>query len=385
MNIDMNPNRCIIPQCVESFDYSTDQTSDLKSFQCFRCNCVFSDMTLRDNHILYSHNNFFNTYRTKGTQIKCPECSSLFGTKDFEEHVAWEHQWSIFRLPNTQVTCSRCCQTFVGHFQDHKKLNCTNWTRTYIMKKLARKCKICKVIVDNSTQLVRHMYKCHTSKKVPTKVSKNKEELIECSKCSNKYTNLSTLSQHMIQEHKVLRKLKLAKVPPIPLVCELCGWSKSHKVRQMERHMFYIHKQKDNAKIICEDCGEPFMTYGYLNKHRSVKHSDERPHVCSYCCQTFKQRRTLQAHVKYKHQEHKSCQYCKESFDNSADLYRHHEWIHPQESQQVEIDGVTVLECDICGKVMGSKTALYTHNKNSHGVIQKASKIETIIRHAGRL
>jgi uncharacterized C2H2 Zn-finger protein len=149
--------------------------------------------------------------------------------------------------------------------------------------------------------------------------------------------------------------------------------------------MFYIHKQKDNAKIICEDCGEPFMTYGYLNKHRSVKHSDERPHVCSYCCQTFKQRRTLQAHVKYKHQEHKSCQYCKESFDNSADLYRHHEWIHPQESQQVEIDGVTVLECDICGKVMGSKTALYTHNKNSHGVIQKASKIETIIRHAGRL
>jgi uncharacterized C2H2 Zn-finger protein len=242
------------------------------------------------------------------------------------------------------------------------------------------RCEICHVQVSSSDSLSKHNELCYTKHVLPQK-RKIKEVPTGCPFTHGIHCKKSVKTK--CQFKKRLGGIKCpksnTKLPSLTVLdlgkdsnpiskgtCELCGYFNISSFL-LRRHLFYTHQQKDNAKFVCKECGEPFFEITDLKRH-SGKHSDDKPHACSQCHQSFKTVVNLKKHKLHRHQETKKCKFCQESFKTGVYLYRHHELTHPKEAQQVQIDGLTVIQCQFCSKMFGSQAALYTHSKKSHGV-----------------
>jgi len=135
----------------------------------------------------------------------------------------------------------------------------------------------------------------------------------------------------------------------------------------------------------CEVCHIPFKskTKFYYHKRR---HTDENPHLCTYCGEAFKLFHELSKHCDEQHLCNKSfkCEQCTKSFSSRRELKRH-SWRHTgKKSHKCELcgkeytskgnlsshiqkhTGAKPLKCSLCPKMFNHKTLLENHIRLSH-------------------
>ncbi|XP_063224821.1 gastrula zinc finger protein XlCGF58.1-like isoform X4 [Bacillus rossius redtenbacheri] len=190
-------------------------------------------------------------------------------------------------------------------------------------------------------------------------------------------------------------------------ICERCG-AMFHSTTKLKIHML---KHTGERPFACETCGLRFGTRHRLNNHL-VCHSDARPYSCHVCGKTFKRQRNLGMHEQNSHgvfsrgrgrekvvldfpchacdrrftTRHKltahlrkhtgekpfRCEMCCRNYRTAAGLGFHRRTVHVASRDGPVSDYVrTALRkdfpCDICGKVITSKSGLVVHIRTHTG------------------
>ncbi|KAJ8918946.1 hypothetical protein NQ315_016848 [Exocentrus adspersus] len=230
-----------------------------------------------------------------------------------------------------------------------------------------------------------------------------------CSMCSEQFTSLGALNDHVKLIHtgdkvfvtykcpeclkrfttalKLIDHVQLTHPGVKPFACIVCekGFSTMLPLRQ------HIRFHTEPLRFLCAFCGKGFNTKREHTRHLYVKHTKNmnkpksvedvppgiKPFSCTVCGKDFRRRNTLWVHM-YSHKEPAYiCAYCGESFkmrwQHTRHMYlKHNEDLEkiPQHLRKYTEKRVQLrLKCPICDKVFASRYG-YSH----HQLIHKGEK-----------
>ena len=141
--------------------------------------------------------------------------------------------------------------------------------------------------------------------------------------------------------------------------CGIC--EKGFLTKQgVERHMNYIHGNPDTFK--CDVCDYETPSETRLEEHQSVVHLKKKLHKCHVCSKEFGYKKTLKNHINEKHNfdfEGYHCDKCDFSADSREKLRYHQRKIH-------NIGPKQEFKCEPCGKFFKASLNLDLHIKSLH-------------------
>lgn len=183
--------------------------------------------------------------------------------------------------------------------------------------------------------------------------SDSKEEGAKCSVCGESFEDISELSVHIKDEHRLYR-------------CKECG-----ELCKSEHSLAYhVVKHKEKVISTCSDCGKQFATVHTMQRHKRDGFCPGRagkldPSLrCGPCNKTFETIGALQYH-KTKHNGPTVCAGCHKSFASPSSLKIHTKsgvCSGVKEDEQPSTSGVgLVLKCDICDTLFKTEKALKEH------------------------
>ena len=147
------------------------------------------------------------------------------------------------------------------------------------------------------------------------------KKLYSCAHCPEfRCTNLKVLDQHVIDNHKNIRKFH----------CEECSYS-SNYLNTFRRHQ-KAH-QGIPGSYLCPDCPKSFDVDAKLRSHMLV-HTDDKNFVCDECAAKFKRKDDLKVHMRIHLPDEiraaekakkltKVCDTCGKKFEKNWKLKRH--------------------------------------------------------------
>lgn len=154
-------------------------------------------------------------------------------------------------------------------------------------------CKICCQIFSDKVELKHHREECKVYPYQPFVNRRNPSQ----SKPSSKYNKL--------------------------YVCHYNGCNKTF----YELGPFNNHKKIHFKLFSCNVCTKSFGAKKDLKIHQRI-HKDERPEICKFCSQRFKDPAALRKHTKYLHSEVTLrpyiCRKCKKAFSRKHTLQKHY-------------------------------------------------------------
>ena len=110
---------------------------------------------------------------------------------------------------------------------------------------------------------------------------------------------------------------------------------------------------QEDKQFICVECGKPFATFEYLEKHL-VEHSEETPFFCDYpgCQYKYKKRKNIQRHKKL-HAEGfvpYICNYqgCGQWFQRKQSLYKHNRSHYKKQNAAIKKEFAQVEKIKEC-------------------------------------
>ena len=233
------------------------------------------------------------SYRERGLTLhKCPNCSSVHGTKsDLIYHMKKDHDIA------PQWKCDDCKMTFItlNDYEDHvtkwkcpfcldpqvfslKRLlddHCWTTHRIKDTSEESKVCSICRKVLENDFTLQAHMREFHPENDLKT-----------CPFCGesddnriNMYKHIKTFHAYQIPEEKIFS-------------CELCKASFVNK-HKLARHIACVHKKGETTE--CDICHKTFAQKATMMRHRRI-HLDIKPFKCGICELSFTQKTGMRAH-----------------------------------------------------------------------------------------
>ena len=168
----------------------------------------------------------------------------------------------------------------------------------------------------------------------------------------------SSLQEHLLLEHKVIKPRKRTNGPK-NFVCGQCGKEFSSK-DSLNNHVIKVH-DKIPYKHVCHECGKSFIGRMQLENHTALHSEPTVP--CPECNKLFHTKGYLLRHVKGKHvpddRKKYLCSICPRGFNNKDALESHLNWHQ----------GLKPFKCMLCqvdDKGFNSKKALKMHQERNH-------------------
>ena len=330
---------------------------------------------------------FYGLYASKfkqGDVWKCTECDfQAKAISNLNVHIRENHGDEF--LQETCLGCgtvSKDLKTFKAHLEEEHdyipRFRCVQcdyesdkrhavWSHfdsvhgTIPPPKLSNTaCGICGAIMDTKTDLRKHMVSLHPEQSLINfqNITETPEGYSKCNLCK-KYVP-DELTDHDCKN---------------PLKCDNCGEIfKYHKAKLV--HMEKVHGI--SRRYTCEICGFSSFYKGGLEKHKKAEHSetleecamcgenvrDLNTHMkkhnlrdwhCHHCGKAFKEKNTLQRHIRAVHNvEIKQCPHCKLKVKHlDAHIKKMHTSDHP-------------YQCEHCGKGFLLRNEMNRHVMNIH-------------------
>ena len=202
---------------------------------------------------------------------------------------------------------------------------------------------------------------------IPTVVTSGYSlDSMSCTLCDKSFKNDKTLMGHMISHFGVTPKM--AKCPIcgltlqkksyarhlrlhgdiVPEVCQYCKKEFREK-RSLDKHIRAIHSS--DKPYNCNHCSETFRTKVQQENHMS-SHMRDFSHKCDRCQMTFRKQEELNTHYRT-HLEQKSyiCEVCEKAFNSEKNMRQH----------AIKHQGELPHKCEICMMTFQSRSQLIRH------------------------
>ncbi|XP_023239205.1 zinc finger protein 2-like [Centruroides sculpturatus] len=271
--------------------------SEDRPFKCDICNKSFKWKGQMKRH---------QETHTDGRNYFCQECNKSFKTK----HCLITHK--IVHNDKFNHTCHICNKRFKrsGHLKQHMCLHSNEYKYS---------CDICNKYFKTKLSLTLH------------KVVHNNQFNHTCHVCNKSFKRSAGLKLH-IRTHTDEYKYS----------CNICN--KYFKTKHYLRNHKVIHR--DTKKYVCDICKKGYNFTTALAKHCLTKH--ENMYLCSICKKLFKNKNTLEEHLKV-HIE--KCNICNKEFKTKTTLINH---------QKIHFD-IKPFRCEKCNRGFINKHRLKCH------------------------
>ena len=203
------------------------------------------------------------------------------------------------------------------------------------------------------------------------------------------FKNDKTLINHLLSHFGVAPKMA---------TCPICGLSLQKK--SFARH---VRLHGDVQPEVCPYCKKEFREKRSLDKHVRAIHEAERPFPCDQCPETFRNTAELKAHVARHSKDHPfKCDVCSLSFQKQEALtthYRLHTGERPyacnicdktfnsEKNRRIHVqrhEGSLPHKCDVCDMTFQSKSHLLKHAVSHNRKTQvTVAKINTFLESFG--
>ena len=226
---------------------------------------------------------------------------------------------------------------------------------------------------------------------VPTIVTGGYDfDKLTCLYCDNQqFKNDKTLINHLLNHFGVAPKMA---------TCPICHLSLQKK--SFARH---VRLHGDVQPEVCPYCKKEFREKRSLDKHVRAIHEAERPFPCDHCSESFRNQIELKAHVNRHLKDHPyKCDVCSISFQKQEALtthYRLHTGEKPfaceicdkkftsEKNRRVHVlrhEGSLPHKCEVCDMTFQSKSHLIKHaTSHSRKTQVTVAKINTFLESFG--
>ena len=189
-----------------------------------------------------------------------------------------------------------------------------------------------------------------------------------CNICDKSFKNDKTLMGHMINHFGIAPKM--AK-------CPICGLT-----LQKKSYARHLRLHGDIIPEVCRYCKKEFREKRSLDKHIKAVHSSDRPYNCNHCSECFRTQKEQEKHIQSHMRDsfaHK-CDKCQMSFQKQEELHTH---------QRTHLEQKTFV-CDVCEKAFSSEKNMRAHAAKHQGELPHKCEIcsmtfqsrSQLIRHA---
>jgi len=215
---------------------------------------------------------------------------------------------------------------------------------------------------------------------VPTIVTSGYDlDKLLCTFCNKVFKNDKTLMSHMLHHFGVTPKMASCPIcgltlqkksyarhlrlhgNVVPEVCQYCQKEFREK-RSMDKHIKAIHQAERPYICPIPDCAETFRNQVELKNHHN-RHIKDYPYECDRCPMTFQKQDSLTTHYR-SHTGEKPfvCEICDKSFTSEKNKK-----VHVQRHQ-----GSLPHKCDVCSMTFQSRSHLIKHatSHNRQGVVR---------------
>ena len=204
---------------------------------------------------------------------------------------------------------------------------------------------------------------------VPTIVTSGYDlDKLMCTFCTKVFKNDKTLMSHMLHHFGVTPKMASCPIcgltlqkksyarhlrlhgNVVPEICPYCNKEFREK-RSLDKHIKAIHHAERPFACPIQDCNETFRNQVELKNHHN-RHVKDYPFECDVCHMTFQKQDSLTTHYR-SHTGEKPfvCEICDRSFTSEKNKK-----VHVQRHQ-----GSLPHRCDVCGMTFQSRSHLIKH------------------------
>ncbi|XP_048485511.1 oocyte zinc finger protein XlCOF6-like [Plutella xylostella] len=250
------------------------------------------------------------------------------------------------------------------------------------------KCNLCFKVFNHQRTLSNHMKK------------HNNDFVHECDYCHIKAKTRIMMKEHILRTHmykftckrcpyvcsaRVQAKSHIKQHKGVTLVCKIC--EKTFRFS----HTLAVHMRSSHiselSEVVCEMCGDVFISKNGLNGHMSLSHSFESlPRsgpACTPCGARFCSDAAYRRHLvlSTKHHVSNGCSRCGDTFQNDKALRKHVKEAHPESTDRPPRSLLRMpiewpVPCPECSVVQNDRVEYKQHILAVHPDSARAKKIQ---------